>query len=245
MNEIGRIVHAYQSMKAHNEHVQSIETCIAYLSDHDWEGNLLNADLAMLKSNVTQVCESLSMRTQKLTQFVSTHDAYETAGYIEIPTTQLVAAASAAGNFASRLSSEVVVARINTKGRLAELASSFTNPLDYINHKPLSREHHNAIMLNDWVDAAYYTLNDIHQHTGVTLGWTALRCKELARKYLLQIYSLPAAGYPVDVSDEVSTVLEAAEWTLDNLNSSSIEELTTYLGTIPKLPLLRRMWAVG
>ena len=132
---------------------------------------------------------------------------------------------------------------VNNDRKLSDLAQSVPDN-DALTEVKMSEEVLNANRINNYLDAAYYTLRGINEHDGSDLNKTDAELRGQALIFLAQIHTFPIFSLP-DLIQDVAEMKAVGNYVEQNI-ADDLLDLSDYIGLqVEKLPLARRMWANG
>ena len=243
MNALHEFVHSRETVRHYNKVVVLGDGCLALLKDEDINGNPLDKTLENLKTDIHGNCQSILTTSTNIQAFLNGHDAYDLSAYTDRTQAEILAEKPSVDSFASNLEVAIEEPQIDSVVKLGQITAS--NPIDYA--VPVKREesYHHAIILNDWLDASSYTLQNIDHRTGGAISLTKEQQKIQAWGMLNQFENL-TTSYPSEIQSYVNKMWAVRNYVLGELGTANLLDLAQYIdNNIPKLPLMRRLWAIG
>lgn len=237
-------LHAYDTVRHFNGIERTINVCIFLLQDQAPDGTPLNETLENLKSMISQNCQFIQNKYSDIEKFVIGYGGYDFEEFTNKKSPKILADKVNANTFSTTLYDAVNDPQIDTKEKLATISA--INPL--ISATPVSMfpSLHYTIILNDLLDASSYTLKGINESNGIGIGWTDQEKKEIVTRYLIQFPNFLNIPYASWLQPEVDLMVLVKDYVLSNLDVLPLLDLANYIDTnITKLPLFRRVWAIG
>lgn len=243
-----KLVHAFDITRHYNNLVTSVDNQLALLTDHNIDGDLLNESLEILQDWIEQNCDSMLLRYNMLETFIDGYDSYDLLEYSNKRHSEIKADRTFSDNFAANLKVNIRNPSIKTKAKLADIALTISNPMTYSTPVVLeiASPYHYAVIMNDRLDAASYTLRDINQNNGQPLGWTDEQKREKAKAYLDRISRLRQWAYPFELQNDVNLMVGVFDNVMAQIDTEDVLVTADYIDTnVDKVPLIRRNWSLG
>ena len=245
-------VHAFDTTRYYNKVVQGLDACVAALAGEDVNGYPLLNDLGQsmtltdLKATIQDYTAYILSKFSRVDIFVRGFDVYDLLEWTNKPRADLLADKITSDEFCDRLKTAVTDTRITNTTKLAALAEDHPSPLMYITPVQLITEFHYTIMLNDWLDASSYMLKGINPNTGEPATKTDKEKREYVKGCLNQFGNLTGYGFSNELRTEVTIMQEVRDQVMAVIDTSDLLEIAKLIDdNIPKLPLMRRIWAIG
>lgn len=237
--------HASDTVRNHNEIVRFTDIVLAMLQDKGLDGTTLGETLESLKSQIAYLVGAGKTNFGKIEKFINGHSSYDMEEFTDRAAYQILAKKLELDDFADKVISAINAASINNKTKLAALAFGRTNPLMMASPVSLYPLMQYTCIMNDWLDASSYVLKGIDPNNGGAMDFKKQE-KQIVSGWLNQFPNLDGFQYPSELQPEVDLMMAVKNYVLANLDIIPFADLAAHIDyNIPKLPLMRRAWAIG
>jgi len=241
MKYIHKMTVAVDLTKRSQQLNSTLDAVSAMTEKLDPVGSPLSISLDEMKATILSNVTYTSAKAKALAAFCT---EYADADYLENTGKTLVQWQTLLDKFTT-VSDAVAVAipKVKNDGQLLNVKDVIL-PEDPIIPVKMSQDIHHGIMVNDFLDASYYTLRGINPSNGEALNMTDVELRQKTLAYLNQIDNLNVSS-PPELVDDVQNMKDVGHYVIDHINDDLLT-LSDYIGmNVEKLPLVRRMWANG
>lgn len=238
-------LHAYDTIKHFNHVVSAIDGVLANLKNEDIDGYPLEFSLAEIKAGISSECQNTINRYSNIDKFLKGHEVYDLLKWTNKTRVKILTDKPIADKIAKDLPVSVNAGSVNRLERLAAIASNFTNNLEYATPLKLSTEMHYAIILNDWLDASSYICKGINPNDGSVSTKTDEQKRAYVKGCLKQFGNLTWYRFSNELRTEVNAMQAVRDEVMAIVDKALLSDIASLIdGNIPKLPLMRRVWAI-
>jgi len=195
----------------------------------------------IIQANANSVIKSFA----KLDTFIDGYETYDLTKYSDRTQYKIKDDKVLSDDFCDTSVQVVFAPNINNITKLSNLHDEITYPLDYpapVNLETLVRY---AGSINDKIDVASYIFRNINHQNGTETNLNEHEQREKALMYLHTTDNIVGLSYPPELSADVANMVDCINYIYAHINDDLIV-LANYIdNAIPKLPLMRRSWAIG
>ena len=249
MKKHHEFAHAFDTIRNFNKIVELGDLCLTLLENKYIDGELIDPPetLEVLQGYIKKNCDRITVIDNNLTSYINGHPAFDLAAYTDKAQYTINTEKATVKTFSDTLSTSVLVPSITSLKKLTDISKTTSNPIIYA--APIQMygtPQHWAITLNDLLDAASYVLRNINHNNGELTSYSEEQRRLMVRGFLIQFLNFGDMTYPKDLADEVKLMNDAADYVLGQLDATDLITIANYIDiNVEKVPLMRRLWAIG